>query len=114
MPRQLCKLFVYILLHCQLLHSEELWENFKVAMSEDYVQHFGLLQGQRKAYMQINIMLYAEGKNLADFPQMEQMIEKVEEDDYMTFEEAMKIGTRQYEQLNDKQKEIVDLKQIRY
>jgi len=27
----------------------------------------------------------------------------------MTLEEAMEIGTRQYKQLNDKQKEIVDL-----
>jgi len=27
----------------------------------------------------------------------------------MTLEKAMEIGTRQYEQLNDKQKEIVDL-----
>jgi len=37
MPQQLRRLFVRILLHFQPLHSEELWENFKVAMSEDYV-----------------------------------------------------------------------------
>jgi len=42
-------------------------------MSEDYVWHFGLLQGQRKAYIQINTMFCAEGKSLADFPQMEQL-----------------------------------------
>ncbi|XP_018404137.1 PREDICTED: uncharacterized protein LOC108780818 [Cyphomyrmex costatus] len=109
MPRQLRRLFVRILLHCQPLHPEELWENFKVTMSEDYVRHFGLLQGQRKAYTQINIMLSAEGKSFADFPQMEQLIENEEEDDYRTLEETIEIGTRQYEQLNDKQKEIVDL-----
>jgi len=40
---------------------------------------------------------------------MEQLIENVEEDDYMTLEETMEIDTRQYEQLNDKQKEIADL-----
>lgn len=28
---------------------------------------------------------------------------------YMTFEQAMEIGTNQYKQLNDKQKEILDL-----
>jgi len=80
-------------------------------MSKDYVQHFGLLQEQRKAYMQImqNTMLCAEGNSLADFPQMEQLIENVEEDDYITLEEITEIGIRQYEQLNDKQKEIVDL-----
>jgi len=54
--------------------------------------------------MQINTMLYAEGKSLADFPQMEQLIENVEENDYMTLEEAMEIGTRQYEQLTSKKK----------
>jgi len=98
-----------LLLHCQPLHPEKLWENFKVAMWEDYVRYFRLLQGQRKAYMQINTMVYTEGKSLADFPQMEQLIENVEEDDYMTLEEAMEVETRQYKQLNDKQKEIVDL-----
>jgi len=108
MMPQLRRLFVRILLHCQPLHSEELWENFKVAMSEDYIRHFGTLQGQNKAYVQINSMLRAEGKSFVDFPQMEQLTEN-EEEDCMTFEEAMEIGTKQYKQLNDKQKEIVDL-----
>ncbi|XP_071582207.1 uncharacterized protein [Temnothorax nylanderi] len=61
MPRQLRKLFVRILLHCQPLHPEELWESFKVAMSEDYTRCFGILQGQKKAYEQIGAMLSAEG-----------------------------------------------------
>jgi len=108
MPKQLRKLFVRILLHCQPQHPEELWENFKVAMSEDYVRHFGILQGQNKAYAQINSMLRAENKSLADFPQMEQLIENNEEENYITLEEAMEIGTKQYKQLNEKQKEIVD------
>jgi len=62
MPRQLRRLFVRILLHCQPLHPEELWENFKIAMSEDYIRYFGTLQGQKKAYVQINSMLRGEGK----------------------------------------------------
>lgn len=37
-------------------------------MSEDYVQHFGILLGQNKAYAQIDNMLYAEDKSFADFP----------------------------------------------
>jgi len=109
MPRQLRRLFVRILLHCQPQHPDELWENFKVAMSEDYVRHFSILQGQNKAYLQINSMLRAEGKSLADFPQMEQLIENSGEENYMTLEEAMEIGTKQYRQLNEKQKEIVDI-----
>ncbi|XP_039311973.1 uncharacterized protein LOC105206659 [Solenopsis invicta] len=109
MPRQLRRLFVRILLHCQPLYPEELWENFKVAMSEDYIRHFGLIQGQKKAYTQINTMLCVEGKNLADFPQMEQCINNDTENDYIILEEAMEVGTKQYNQLNNKQKEIVDL-----
>jgi len=109
MPQQLRRLFVRILIHCQPLYPEELWETFKIAMSEDYIRHFGLLEGQRKTYTQINTLLLAEGKSFADFPQMEQLIENDKEDDYLTLEEAMEVGTRQYEQLNDKQKEIVDV-----
>jgi len=50
-------------------------------------------------------MLCAEDKSLANFPQMEQLIENVTKVDYMTLEKAIEISTRQYEQLNDKQKE---------
>jgi len=67
MSRQLRRLFVRILLHCQPLHPEELWENFKIAMSEDYVRHFGIFEGQKKAYVQINSMLCAEVKVLLIF-----------------------------------------------
>ncbi|XP_018311152.1 uncharacterized protein [Mycetomoellerius zeteki] len=65
-------------------------------MSEDYFRPFGLLEGQRKAYTQINTILYAEGKSFADFPQMEQLIENNEERDYMTFEEDMEIDTNDH------------------
>ncbi|XP_029174063.1 uncharacterized protein LOC114942792 [Nylanderia fulva] len=60
-------------------------------MSEDYVRHFGILQGQNKTYIQINSMLQTEGKSLADFPQMEQLNEYEEEEDYMTFEKIMEV-----------------------
>jgi len=68
-----------------------------------------LLQEQRKAYVQINALLCVENKSFADFPQMKQLIKNDEENAYMTLKEAMKVGIRQYEQLNNKQKEIVDL-----
>ncbi|XP_024875804.1 uncharacterized protein LOC112457136 [Temnothorax curvispinosus] len=109
MPRQLRKLFVRILIHCQPLHPDELWESFKIAMSEDYARHFGMLQAQKKVYAQIGAMLLAEGKSFTDFPQMEQLIENNEEEGNVTIEQAMEVGIRQYNQLNKKQKEIVDL-----
>jgi len=43
MPRQLCRLFVRILIHCQLLYPEELWETFKIAMSEDYIRRLWIV-----------------------------------------------------------------------
>ncbi|XP_036148429.1 uncharacterized protein LOC118647495 [Monomorium pharaonis] len=88
MPQQLRRLF-----HCQKIMFDIL-DSYK---------------DKKKAYSQINTMLCAEGKSLADFPQMEQLIENDKEIDYMTLEETMEVGTRQYEQLNDEQKEIVDL-----
>jgi len=40
---------------------------------------------------------------------MKQLQENDEDDDNVTLEEAMEVGVRQYKQLNNKQKEIVDL-----
>lgn len=68
----------------------------------------------KRKYAQINAMLCAEGKSLADFPQIEQLQKNDEEDDFMTLKQVMKIGTRQYNQLNKKQKNSsFNIKQIR-
>ena len=34
-------LFVCILIHCQPVHPDELWENFKDALSEDFLRLYG-------------------------------------------------------------------------
>ncbi|XP_039303427.1 uncharacterized protein LOC120357329 [Solenopsis invicta] len=73
------------------------------------LEHSQLQSNKKKAYTQISTMLCVEGKSLADFPQMEQFINNDTENDYITLEEAMGVGTKQYNQLNNKQKEIVDL-----
>jgi len=39
---------------------------------------------------------------------MEQLLENDKENDYMTLEQTMEIGTKQYKKLNDEQREIVD------
>ncbi|XP_036143658.1 ATP-dependent DNA helicase pif1-like isoform X2 [Monomorium pharaonis] len=54
-------------------------------------------------------MLATEGQSFTDFPQMEQIIVNNEDEDYVTLEQAMEIGNTQYNQLNEQQKEIVDL-----
>ena len=38
MPRQLRNSFVRILIHCHPLHPNELWEEFKDAMAQDYTR----------------------------------------------------------------------------
>ncbi|XP_070529768.1 ATP-dependent DNA helicase pif1-like [Cardiocondyla obscurior] len=114
MPRQLRKLFVRILIHCQPLHPKELWENFKIAMSEDYARRYGTIQGEKKTLKQINTMLIAENKSIYDYWQVQQM-ELIENDieenpeNYERNEQMRKIGTEQYNRLNEKQKQIVDL-----
>ena len=34
-------LFVSILIHCQPVHPDELWENFNDALSEDFLRLYG-------------------------------------------------------------------------
>ncbi|KYN10408.1 ATP-dependent DNA helicase PIF1, partial [Trachymyrmex cornetzi] len=108
MPQQLRRLFSRILIHCNPLYPEKLWESFKDALSEDYVRKNGILNGLKKTCNQINNMLLSEGKSFADFLNMEQLINNDEVTDYLTEQES-EIGMKQYKQLNDKQKEIIDI-----
>ena len=41
MPGSIRLLFVCILIHCQPVHPDELWENFKDALSEDFLRLYG-------------------------------------------------------------------------
>lgn len=48
MPRKLRSLFVRILIHCQPLKPEELWNEFKESMSEDFSRNFSIEEGHKK------------------------------------------------------------------
>ena len=50
MPRQLRRMFIRILIHCQPLHLRNLWEEFKDAMSQDFARHMKMPQAHRKSY----------------------------------------------------------------
>ncbi|XP_044596977.1 uncharacterized protein LOC123273602 [Cotesia glomerata] len=63
MPRQLRYLFVRILMHCQPLKPEELWNEFKGPLSEDFNRNFEPEEAQRRAYIHINFILNREGHN---------------------------------------------------
>lgn len=112
MPRRLRQLFVRILIHCQPVHPEELWDKFKDAMSEDFSRTNEALLSHQIAYAHINNLLNKEGRNLSDFPSMEQSVIETEVNNEMSNESLAQfsvIGQQQYERLNAQQKEIVDI-----
>ena len=107
MPRQLRKLFTRILIHCRPIYPDKLWNEFKIAMSEDFLRHFGLEDGQKMAYSEINKNLNLEGHSVSDFNIME-----VIDDKFSKIESCkntdINIGEQQYNKLNNQQKIIVD------
>ena len=110
MPKSLRQLFVRILIHCQPLHPEELWSEFKSLMAEDYAKQDSSLIAEKKAYADISHMLIAEGRSLSDFPSMDQTVEIItESSDDLSPEEHKKKGEAQYNLLNEEQKEFVDM-----
>ena len=107
MPRRLRQLFVRILIHCQPIHPEELWDKFRDSMSEDFSRTHDTNISYQMAYSRISTLLNNEGRSLADFPNMEQHVE-----DYASFEtesvpveQMVELGKQQYNQLNEQQKE---------
>ncbi|XP_051158561.1 uncharacterized protein LOC127279947 [Leptopilina boulardi] len=110
MPRQLRQLFVRILIHCQPIHPEELWKEFKSALSQDYSRTMSESLAQKKAYIHINTLLNAENSNLTYFPSMLQITETEDDiENQIIYEQHETIVTEQYQKLNEKQQEIVDI-----
>ena len=109
MPRQLRRMFIRILIHCQPLHPKNLWEEFKDAMSQDFARHMERPQAHRKAYIQVNTMLLSEGLCLDKFPGMQQITEIETMNDNMLPRDRTERGELQYRSLNTQQKGIVDI-----
>ncbi|XP_058789684.1 uncharacterized protein LOC131663341 [Phymastichus coffea] len=123
MPQRLRHLFVRILIHCQPLNPEELWNHFKNPMSENFSRHHEESISHRLAYSHINTLLNNEGRSLADFPTMDQTVDieflipdqsnennpsNVNRTD-ISLEQMANIGQQRYNTLNPQQKEIVDI-----
>ncbi|XP_058808397.1 uncharacterized protein LOC131673993 [Phymastichus coffea] len=112
MPRRLRQLFVRILIHCQPIHPEELWDKFNDALSEDFSRMHDVIRSHQMAYAEINNLLNYEGKSLADYPTMDQTVVShllLENNNESLQSNYRKIGERQYQLLNEQQKEIVDV-----
>ena len=109
MPHSLGQLFVRILIHCQPIHPDQLWENFKNALSEDFIHlYHNSIRAQNLAHSSICEMLIIEGHSIADFPVMPQVVVNnyYESCDEINIYFA-NIANEQYNQLNFDQKEIV-------
>ncbi|XP_057339411.1 uncharacterized protein LOC130676921 [Microplitis mediator] len=107
MPRQLRCVFVRILLHCQPLQPELLWDEFKEAMSEDLSRRFGVQEGEKKTYFYINSMLEKEGGSLSTFPDMPPVTDELYENDSVLLS-TRDLSQAYYNKLNSSQKEVVD------
>ena len=110
MPGSIRLLFVRILIHCQPVHPDELWENFKDALSEDFLRLYGdHTRAYNVAYSNICETLIAEGNDIANFPSMPQLVVNNHiEDSNELHGNLADMGNRQYTMLNRDQKEIVD------
>ena len=111
MPQRLRLLFVRILIHCQPIYPEKLWDQFKDEMSEDFLRTNETNVSHQMAYSCINDLLNREGKSLADFPSMEQSVivaAPANDNHNEPLENSLEIGTTKYNQLNSEQRMIVD------
>ena len=91
------------------MHPDELWENFKDALSEDFLRLYGHRdRAYNLTYSIICETLITEG--LSYFPSMHQMaINNLIEDDNESRDNLGNICNRQYNMLNHEQKGIVDM-----
>lgn len=112
MSKQLRHLFVRILIYCQPNNPNELWENFKDALSEDF-KHKGHSETQSyaRAYHEINTLLGYENSSVSKFPSMPALTEFEKIDDNneeISLQNHEHIGLSQYAKLNEEQKQNVD------
>ncbi|XP_023245112.1 uncharacterized protein LOC106638811 [Copidosoma floridanum] len=109
-PQRLCLLFVRILIRCQPIHPEKLWNKYHIAMSEDFFRRNDREVNFQMAYAEINNLLNNEGRSLADFPTMEQFVTNtINCNSHVSPADTLEESERQYSQLNAEQKEIVGI-----
>lgn len=91
MPNQLRSLFVRILIHCNPVNPNELWNILKDAMSEDLNRRYGKNESYSKALVDIQQKFQVEGKSFDDFPQFQQSL-IVETTSEVTFIDSIQLN----------------------
>uniref|UniRef100_A0A0C9RGQ0 ClpX_0 protein n=2 Tax=Fopius arisanus TaxID=64838 RepID=A0A0C9RGQ0_9HYME len=111
MPLQMRRLYTRILVHCLPLYPDKLWDEFKVAMSEDFAnQGMNPIQCETEVLRQIYQFLEDEGKIQADFPSLPSIPTndndvQIDKEDY---DRLLGMGMVLYKKLNEQQRIIID------
>ena len=108
MPRQLRQLFALMLLFGEVVHTTELWDEFKLPLSEDFMRKYEADNSHNRALWEIEQTLILHSKWCADFqlPVPHRPVEEI----IPAFdpEEQAQVGQAMYEKLNADQRAIVD------
>ncbi|XP_058802820.1 uncharacterized protein LOC131670858 [Phymastichus coffea] len=114
MAQKLRYLFVRILIHYQPLNPEELWDEFKNQLSEDFSRYHDESISNKMTYFHINTLLNEKGRSLVDFPTMNQFVETEFPCLHQlafprSLQSTAERGQDRYNNLNPQQKQIVDM-----
>ena len=92
------------------MYPDELWDNFKNAISQDFLRFYGdHTKAYNLAYSIICEMLIAEGHNISNFPSTPQLVVKNHiQDRNELHANLVDMGNRQYNMWNSDQKGIND------
>lgn len=111
-PKALRDLFVTVLLYCNPLKPELLWDEFKNELTYDYRQIFiDDDMRNKKGLIELEKLLYQHGKSLNDFPTMPQLdfsVDFFDEAEVYDFEVEFETFNSYYKQMNEEQKKVVD------
>ena len=109
MPHQLRCLFARILIHCQPINPQSLWDEFKSAMSEDYLRKYSILQSEKIAYDQVQAMLKDHNCKIFHISEMDALEPVVCMNiNEISPEQNLQKGLSQYNSLNNTQKQCID------
>ncbi|KAH7716721.1 Protein F59H6.5 [Aphelenchoides avenae] len=110
LARQLRHLFVLILAWNSPKDPLALWNDFKEAMSVDFVRYHGMSQerAEQAAYAEIVDELAEYGKSLSDFPTLPKLVRPPAiDDEVVDGEEALRLACEFYRKLTNEQQAIV-------
>ena len=112
MPKQIRNVFVRILIHCNPLKTEQLWADYKEAMSVDFRRNNNVDDSLAKAVSDIERSLNGEDKSLADYPQLRNLLLLINNRTFsleeQTVQNYLTLGQSRLARMNLKQRDITN------